>query len=224
MKITKGILAVPFAISIAVAAPALAAPPYDVIVGGNGSERDVEFTGVAEPIDFIGHGLIDVDMSCDKSTATGDVHAGPGNAGHVATIDNSIWEGCVGPLQLDMEVQHQGEWELWADDTSVTGPPPADTAVSGYIDNIEADVWATDEPDDCAFTVTGAADATFNEVTQELNVAEDGTVADNHELTINVDGGGSTCGGLLSDGDPASFFGDFDVTNADGAIDITDGA
>lgn len=210
--------------SLAFAAPAMAAPPYDVLVGGSSADADYPFTGTASPIDFTAHGVIDVDMSCDQSVATGDVHGGPGQSGaDIATIENTTWTDCVGPLGLEMTVVHGGSWLLNVTDTAVTGPPATDASVDGNISAVNAYVYATNDEGGCAFTVTGVADGHFDEVNQDLVVAEDGLGAGD-TLTISVAGGGSTCSGLISDGDPASFAGTFDVATSGGAIDITDGA
>lgn len=212
--------------SLAFAAPAMAAPPYDVLVGGSSADTDYSFTGTAAPIDFVAHGaFLDVEMDCLQSVATGFVHGGSGQSGaDVATIEDTTWTDCTGPLGLDMTVVHGGSWLLNVTDTAVTGPPAADASVDGNISAASAYIYATNDESGCAFSVTGAADGQFDEVNQDLVVAEDGTVSDANQLTISVAGGGSTCSGLISDGDPASFAGTFDVVTSGGAIDITDGA
>lgn len=224
MKLMKLGLATAALSSLAFAAPAMAAPPYGVIVGGDSSDTDHPFTGTAAPIDFIAHGAIDVEMDCAQSVATGNVHGGPGQSGaDIATIEDTTWSTCTGPLSLDMTVVHGGDWLLNVTDTAVTGPPAADAAVEGYISNVSAYVYATTDEGGCAFTVTGSADGYFDEVNQDLVIEEDGTVTDAHMLTISVAGGGSTCGGLVSNGNKASFFGTYNVA-APGPIDVTDGA
>lgn len=225
MKLMKLGVATAALSSLAFAAPAMAAPPYDVLVGGSSADTDYSFTGTASPIDFVAHGaFLDVEMDCQQSVATGLVHGGPGQSGaEVATIANSTWTDCTGPLGLDMTVEHVGQWALNVTDTTVTGPPAADTAVEGNISEVGAYVYATNDEAGCAFTVSGVADGHFDEVNQDLVVAEDG-LGTGDTLTISVAGGGSTCSGLISDGDPASFAGSFGVTTSGGAIDITDGA
>lgn len=224
MKLMKLGVATAALSSLAFAAPAMAAPPYDVLVGGSGADADYPFTGTAAPIDFIAHGSVfDVEMDCAQSVATGTVHGGPGQSGaNVATIANTTWTDCTGPLGLDMTVEHVGQWELNVTDTTVTGPPAADAAVEGNISNVGAYVYATNDEAGCAFTVSGVADGHFDEVNQDLVVAEDG-LGTGDTLTISVAGGGSTCSGLIADGDTASFGGTFGVATS-GAIDITDGA
>lgn len=211
--------------SLAFAAPAMAAPPYDVLVGGSSADADYPFTGTAAPIDFVAHGPFgDIEMFCDEAEATGNVHGGAGQSGaDIATIQSSTWTGCVGPLGLDMTVVSSGNWLLNVTDTSVTGPPAADAQVVGNISQVNAYVYATFDEGGCAFTVTGSADGHFDEVNQDLAVAEDGTVTTGNKLTISVAGGGSTCSGLVSNGSQASFGGTFDVATS-GAIDVTDGA
>jgi hypothetical protein len=225
MKLIKLGVATAALSSLAFAAPAMAAPPYDVLVGGSSADADYPFTGTAAPIDFVAHGLFgDIEMFCDQAEATGVVHGGAGQSGaDVATIQDSTWTGCVGPLGLDMTVVSSGDWLLNVTDTSVTGPPAGDAEVTGNISQVSAYVFATFDEGGCAFTVTGEADGHFDEVNQDLVVAEDGTVSNGNDLTISVAGGGSTCSGLIADGDQASFDGSFDVATS-GAIDITDGA
>ncbi|MER7606288.1 hypothetical protein [Nocardioides sp. NPDC127503] len=224
MKLMKLGVATAALSSLAFAAPAMAAPPYDVLVGGNSADADYPFTGTAAPIDFTAHGSVfDVEMDCAQSVATGTVHGGPGQSGaNVATIANTTWTDCTGPLGLDMTVEHIGQWQLNVTDTTVTGPPAADAAVEGNISSVGAYVHATNDEAGCAFTVSGVADGHFDEVNQDLVVAEDGLGAGD-TLTISVAGGGSTCSGLIADGDTASFGGTFGVATS-GAIDITDGA
>lgn len=220
-KFTKAALAVPAVTALAFAAPAFAAGPYTVSVGGDSSAGDVAFEGTATPIDFVAHSQItDVYMDCAQSVATGDIHTGTNMSGsvpeHPATITDSDWSNCLGPLTLDMTVEQVGDWHLEVDGSA------SGNVVEGRIVDVEAHVYATNDPTSCAFTVSGAVDGSFDKAAQELTVAEDGLNPNGHDLTITLDSSSSGCGGLISTGDAASFDGVYAIdTLGAGPVDIT---
>lgn len=215
----------------ALASAALAAPPYLVTVGASTSGDHVFFgtsvprTGGAHEIDFqVKRATTVTDMYCTDVNVEGNVHAGTSSDGHIATITpltrvntpetfaGMDWKGCKGPFNLDMAVEPDLDWEIWADGTSTTGNTDV---ISGVVTgpgggNLTATVYATglNRPL-CEFEVEGFATGNWNESTQTLTITETGFTG-NLEISA-LASLTSNCGGLVAVGDPANFEGAFEI-------------
>ncbi|WP_110206559.1 hypothetical protein [Nocardioides daejeonensis] len=175
-----------------------------------------------------------INMGCKQVHAEGNVHGGPvdldGDA--IATIQavsrantpegfsHSEWKGCKGPVNLDMTVVPLNDWEIH-------GYPPVSSGndvIPGYISGpagapLRANVYATTGSSGCSFEVEGYANGSFDEGNQTLSVNETGYTGN---LKVVVAGGGSTCLGLVGDGNAANFEGDF-VVGDDNAANTKSG-
>ncbi|CAM3411438.1 hypothetical protein NODU109028_15745 [Nocardioides dubius] len=226
----------------ALATAAVAAPPYLVTVGASTSGDHVFFgtsvprTGGAHEIDFqVRRGTTVTNMYCTDVNVEGNVHAGTSSTGHVATITpvtrvntpetfaGMDWKGCKGPFNLDMVVEPDLDWEIWADGTSTTGTTDVITGVvtGPGGGNLTANVYATgaNRPF-CEFEVQGFATGTWNESTQTLTITETGFTGN---LAISaLASATSNCGGLVAVNDPANFEGAFEI-GPDDADNTKDG-
>lgn len=154
-----------------------------------------------------------VPMGCTSADATSmTAHTGTVTdpPGAIATIHNTSWTSCTGPLGLPMQVQHVGDWEL-----HVTHPADVTAGntdvIRGEITGVEAIVSEISNPANCTFTVKGKATGTWNEATSTLSVNETGFTGN-----LKVDKLHSTgCYGLIKPGHPANFVGDFVLDNGD---------
>ena len=206
MKIAMKLLAAAGAAALViVASPAMAAAPYTVTAGSQ-TTGTAAIDGATSQIIF--HTDF-VEMGCDSGSATGDANLGTNATGlKVANIDDTGWNGCVGPLGIPMTVDQVGIWDLNVQGDNVGG------VITGTISNVNARI-ASATPGQCEFTVTGQVGGSFNENTQQLAV--DATSPLNDLLVSEVVG----CFGQVLDGDAAYYAATYDMTNSsDGGLAI----
>src|SRR5699024_1831899 len=114
-----------------------------------------------------------VQMVCNGSTSDTATVVHTGSVGDppdpIATIHNTDWTGCDGPLGLPMDVEHVGDWELHVTDSSTVTSGDSDV-IEGEVSNVEAIVSQSSDPSACKFTVEGHASGTFDEATQTLHI------------------------------------------------------
>ncbi|MBC7595781.1 MAG: hypothetical protein H7288_17900 [Kineosporiaceae bacterium] len=206
MKIAMKLLAAAGAAALViVASPAMAAAPYTVTAGSQ-TTGTVAFDGATDAIQF--HTDF-VDMGCDSGSATGDANLGTNATGlAVANIDDTAWNGCLGPLSIPMNVDQIGIWDLNVKGDNVGG------VIAGTITGVNARI-ASATAGQCEFTVTGQVGGSFNENTQQLAV--DDASPDNNLVVSEVVG----CFGQVLAGDAAFFAATYDMTNSsDGGLAI----
>ncbi|MET0822094.1 MAG: hypothetical protein ABWY58_14110 [Aeromicrobium sp.] len=126
----------------------------------------------------------------------------------IANLGKVNFVTCNGPGGR-LTVTTTTNWKLHR--TGGTPTAAATDSIPGHIDGVSA--HATNAV--CTFDVTGKADGTFNESPQQLVVNETAAAAGN--LTVS---GISGCGGQLLSGGKAKFSGTFNVTSADGVINV----
>lgn len=195
--------------AVATAGPALATGnAYTVAVGGSTAAGTHAITATTTgPLSFA---VPTLTMGCSSA----NVPASPASSvtsgtavTDIAAINRINFSGCTGPGGA-LTVTSAGTWRLHG-----TGPATAAATdvVSGHVENITATVGNAV----CRFTVTGKADGTFNEATQQLVVNETGFSGD---LKVsNVTG----CLGQVVSGQNANFGGTFNVASVDGAINLS---
>ena len=206
MKIAMKLLAAAGAAALViVASPAMAAAPYTVSAGSQ-TTGTAAIDGATDDIIFYTEF---VEMGCDSGSATDDANLGTNSTGlGVANIDDTAWNGCLGPLNIPMTVDQVGIWNLNVQGDNVGG------VIAGTISNVEARI-ASATPGQCEFTVTGQVGGSFNENTQQLTV--DDTSPDTDLVVRDVRG----CFGLVLADDPAFFAATYDMTNSpDGGLAI----
>lgn len=205
---------------------AFAHPPYQVSANGSTATADHIFFGTSSDAGIafsVNHNGTITNMGCDDVNVEGKVHAGT-SLGKIATImpvtrvntpetfNGLDWKNCRGPVGLAMTVVPNLNWEIWASGAA-TG---ANTdVIAGQVTGagggpLTARVYATGAPASCDFTVTGAADGSFNEGTQTLTVNETGYTGNLYISSI-AGGGTANCFGLVGVNDPANFVGDFEI-------------
>jgi hypothetical protein len=203
---------------VALAGPAMAAPPYTVAIGGSTATQNAAYTAASQGngIEFVAHnGANDVEMACTSVTAAGVIHGGTSTSGDIADIASTTWSGCTGPLGLSLAVDQlpvgsgSTPWDIVATGAASSG---TSDVVTGYVDGVGVRVTSTNPFIPCTFTVTGSADASFDEAGQDLDVNET-----SGNLGIS---GVSGCLGLIANGNTADFVGGFDVTVPAGAVNI----
>ena len=200
--------------AVAVAAVALTAPAalaqtdatYTVTAGSaTTADNPVGWTATSGEVSFE-----DTDaglpMTCDSSTAKGDVTVGTGISSPVGHINSISWTGCQG-LGIDLTVTASGlPWNVDGTDATAGGVTP------GEIEPIQAHVVDTGTNGTvCSFDVEGSASGSYTNGSQTLSVAETG------DTLIIRNPAGTLCGPLLLDGDHASYEADYVVVadNAD---------
>ncbi|MBC7595779.1 MAG: hypothetical protein H7288_17890 [Kineosporiaceae bacterium] len=206
MKTIRKLVATASAVALViVASPAMAAAPYTVTAGSQ-TAGTVPIYGTTDAIyfytDFIG-------FSCDSGSFTGTANLGTNPTGlGVATIDDTEWNDCLGPLSMPLAFDQIGSWDLNAvGDTvgGVTGTTITDIAMR------VASVTAGQ----CEYTVTGQVGGSFNENTQQLTI--DDLSPDNNLVISDVLG----CFGQVLAGDAAYLAMTYDITNnSDGELAI----
>lgn len=173
------------------AGPASAAPATWTVTPGGA------FTGAAgETILTTESGI---ELFCVSSTAAGTAASGTGLSNPLATIPDGPgvqFNDCQGPFGLTFTVDHVGTWYL--NGASYDGS----NVTTGTLDNITANISGPA----CEATVTGSVNATFTNSTDVLSVAPDLT------LTISFVDPNNDCLGLITQGETASFDGDYVIT------------
>jgi len=206
------------------AGPALASGNAYTVSSGTFTSGDHDFTasnttGITFNVKHLANGNI-VSMPCDGVTipdtgGSAQVHDGTGIV-DIATFDSSAWAGChFGNLPLT--VTQSGTWAIHGTGAATSG---TNDVIDGHVDGVHASVAASPAIL-CNFTVDGTTDAdpgkangSFDESSQVLSVNETGYTG--NLVVHNVHG----CSGAISDGDPAEFIGDFDVTADNGPINL----
>lgn len=194
---------------VVAAAPAMATgSSYTVAVGGSSAAGTHNIT--AASTGSLSFAVPTLSMGCTSaavpSSPASTVASGTGVV-DIASINKINFSGCTGPGGA-LTVTTSGSWKLHG--TSAASTAPSDV-VSGHVENITA-VVANPV---CRFTVTGSANGSFDESTQQLNVNETGFTG--NLKVSNVTG----CLGQVQNGQSANFSGNFQVTSPDGAINVS---
>jgi hypothetical protein len=204
------------------AAQASANPPYFITSGTTSSGTtgySASTVDLAPSPDILFYTDF-VDMSCDAGQANGTINLGSDADGlAIGTVETttSDWDGCIGPLGLDMVVHPTASWDL-----NVEGP--AGGVTDGSISNVSATVVAinpttgSEDPTLCSFDVVGEAVGHFDESDQTLHVEHTPANAATDQLQITSFQG---CAGQVEVGDDAYFEAVYDVDAALGALDIS---
>lgn len=140
-----------------------------------------------------------IELFCVSSTAAGTAASGTGLSNPLATIPDGPgveFNDCQGPFGLTFTVDHIGTWHL--NGASYDGSD----VTTGTLDDITANISGPA----CEATVTGSVNATFTNSTDVLSVAPDLT------LTISFVDPNNDCLGLITQGETASFDGDYTIT------------
>lgn len=205
------------------AGPALAAPPYTVVVGSSTSgDHAITAAATVQSDGFAVHfqaldpsaGLIDMD--CTSSTASGVVHAGSG-VNPVADITAVTFGGCQipgGAATVTATNPDTTSSLPWPVNGTGSATSAATDDIAGRIDDVAAHVALTASPSICSFDVSGFATGDFDESSQTLNVSDLGF----SDLTLSNVG---PCLGQLHDGDPATFEASYPLTSPDGLINAS---
>ncbi|GAB3070717.1 hypothetical protein [Nocardioides zeae] len=199
---------------VTVSSPAFAAgPPYTVSVGGSSAAGTHAISATSTgTVTFNARntsGTI-INMNCSSVTGSGTVTSGTG-VNPVATIATTTWTGCTIPGGA-ATVTHNGTWNITGTGTNAT---TGNETIAGYVGGANASVRTTSNPNICRFTVTGQANGSFNEATQQLNISQTGYSSN---LTLsNVVG----CLGQLQNGNPANMVANLNVASPDGAINLS---
>lgn len=134
-----------------------------------------------------------VELFCESSTADGTAQSGENPIGLLPT-PGIVFNNCQGPFGFTFEVNHVGTWELHGDTyDAATG------VTTGRITAIEAEIVGPD----CLATVTGFVNVTYTNGSGQLLVIPDPT------LTISEIDPATTCGGLMTVGETATFDGTY---------------
>ena len=199
---------------VALSGPAFAAgPPYTVAVGGSTSGTQAVTATSTGTVQFSAKnnaGTI-VNMNCTSVTGSGVVQKGT-SVNPVATITSTTWTGCRIPGGAATVTQN-GTWNITGTGSNATA---GTETIAGYVGNADASVALTASPAICSFTVTGQADGTFNEATQQLVISETGYSGD---LTLS---GVGPCLSQLQSGNPANMLTTLNIsTGGAGSIDLS---
>lgn len=199
---------------ITVSSPAFAAgPPYTVSVGGSSAAGSHAITAASTgTVQFSARnaGGTVINMNCTSVRGAGTVTSGTG-VNPVAAITSTTWTGCSIPGGA-ATVTHNGTWNITGTGTNAT---TGNESIAGYVGGANASVQTTANPNICRFTVTGQANGSFNEATQQLSISQTGYTSN---LTLsNVVG----CLGQLQNGNPANMVANLAVTSPDGAINLS---
>ncbi|WP_370618366.1 hypothetical protein [Mumia sp. Pv 4-285] len=203
---TAAIAASAIALVGGAAGTAHANAPWDVKVGGGYGSGAATFASTGA----LSFTVPLLPMSCTSSNGSGAVTTGAAVNNPVAAITSIGFTGCTGPGGLPMGVtKGAGNWNL-----NLANDPNGPTVWTGTITGINARVTDQVGGTTCDFQVTGSVAASFSETTQVLSINN------STGLTVTLLNG-TTCLGLVANGDPATFDGDYLVTTAGGAVNIT---
>ncbi|MEX0428451.1 hypothetical protein AB3X52_12540 [Nocardioides sp. DS6] len=187
---------------VAFAAPAMASPPYAVTANGV-SSGDVTFSAHSDAITFTVHNSGgDRVMTCSDVTVGGVIHTGTG-VNPVASITSSTWQGCAySGLPVNVTPNHSPSWDLYGTSAATSGNTDD---IDGQVRNVNANVSILSGA--CTFDVTGAANGTFHEASQtiDMNETAGNLVLGNRSSAIG-------CLNQVNNGDTADFVGTFTVT------------
>lgn len=140
-----------------------------------------------------------VQLFCVSASVDGTAKSGSGLTNPLADIPATPgiqFNDCQGPLGLTFDVQHVNTWYLNGDSYDGAG------VTTGRITNITADITGPG----CTAQVTGYVDGTYTNSTDRLRVLP------NYTLLISYVDPNANCLGLISQGEHASFDGEFQVT------------
>ncbi len=199
---------------VTVSSPAFAAgPPYTVSVGGSSAAGTHAISAASTGTVLFSarnNAGTQINMNCTSVSGSGTVTSGTG-VNPVASIGSTTWTGCTIPGGA-ATITQAGTWNLTGTGTNAT---TGNESIAGYVGNVSAGVRTTANPNVCRFNVTGKANGSFNEATQQLNVSETGYTGN---LVLS---GVTNCLGQLQNGNPANFVANLNVTSADGAINLS---
>lgn len=196
---------------LALASPALAAPPYQVDVGSNTSGNFLLTGGSnVDPVSFVINGI---PFTCTTSAVSGAAHAGPSSTGFdLVTISGSTWSSCTG-LGMHMSVAPVAAAGSWKFNATGAATSTGSDNVAGNVSNVAVRFSAPFGA--CQFSVSGTAGSTFKEGSSQLEFPT-GVVSDSLVVSSVVTG----CLGLVAPGSSVDLIGKYNVTTAAGSINI----
>lgn len=217
MKIKHALVGAAVVGMTALAGPALASGnAYTVAVGGSTANTSYALSAASTgTLQFVAERnapfTTNLNMNCSSGNLTGTgstVNGGTSGGGAPTAIANLPafnFLGCTGPGGA-LTVTTNTPMVLHGTSAATTA---ATDVVQGHIEGLNVTVSNAV----CNFTVTGSADGSFNEATQQLTVNETG----DGSLTYTLNSG---CLGQLPGSGEARFTGTFNVTTAGGAINL----
>jgi hypothetical protein len=146
-------------------------------------------------------------LQCSAGTASGDLSLGKKvAASKAATITKTTWTDCAGPGGLTLVPVQKGTWKLNASGKTSSG------VTKVFVSNVTANVHAKGSPNLCKFTVTGSADGTFTNSSNNLTLKPG-----SHKLkTSKVTG----CLGQINNGDTVTFKATYKLAATDGTVSV----
>lgn len=209
MKIKHALVSSAAVALVAVAGPAMATGnAYTVAVGGSSAAGTHAITATTSGA--LSFAVPTLTMGCTSgavpASPASTVASGTGIT-DIAAINKINFTGCTGPGGA-LAVTTVGSWKLHGTSAGTSG---SSDVISGHVENITATVSNAV----CKFTVTGSATGSFDEATQALTVNETGFTGN---LKVSAVTG---CLGKITSGQNANFNGVFNVTSADGAINVS---
>ncbi len=144
------------------------------------------------------------------SSTTSTWHGGTSKL-DLLTIPSSTWAGCTG-VGGAHTVTQTTPMRFHSTGTATAG---ATDLITGHVDGVSINIFLSASPAVCAYTVTGSASATFNEMTQRLTFVQTPSMPG---LTVaNATG----CLGQIQSGNPAPLTGSFSMVFADDKINVS---
>ncbi|MBD8608626.1 hypothetical protein IFT73_17365 [Aeromicrobium sp. CFBP 8757] len=210
MRLQKTLAAVALGTaSFAAAGPALASgSAYTVAVGGSSATAAHPFT--AATTGAVAWSTPTLSFGCSGASVPASppstVSSGAGVT-DVLTVNEVSFTGCTVPLGA-LSVSAPTPWRFHG--SSPSAPGSADV-VAGHVEGFSA-TWSNAA---CRFTVTGTADASFDETTQRLVIDESGLTGD---LVVS---GVVGCLSQFQNGQPFDVKAYFAVSSPDGVIDLS---
>jgi hypothetical protein len=197
----RTVLAATAAAGLVVAGPAFAAPPYIVAVNNDTSGADHAYTATSSgPVTFA---MGTLTMTCSGIQLAGDVHTGTSVGNPIASITSSTWTGCVTntspPLPVTTNPDHAPAWGV---DAFGTATSLTTNDITGDLGGLVVGASAGT----CTFTMSGSADAVYQESQQTLLVNE-------QSGNLVVSGASFGCFGQVTNGDTVSVTETFTVSS-----------
>ncbi|RJQ67571.1 hypothetical protein D5S17_33625 [Pseudonocardiaceae bacterium YIM PH 21723] len=145
-------------------------------------------------------------LSCKTSTVTAHAKNGSGQAGDgIATVSQSTWQQCSGPLGITFEVTHVGSWLLNA--KAYDGKD----IVEGTLSEVKASIKGPN----CNADGSGSAAGEISNVKRTLTVKPELNAKYGVKAVVT---GVKGCFGLMKDGDEVEFRGVYTTSLTEGAI------
>lgn len=186
---------------------------YTVAVGGNSTAGTAAVTASATAPEFYAEkpdGTF-LKLNCSSSTVPSGsgsvINKGTGIT-NVANLQGVTFNSCTGPGG-SLTVTTSGTWNLHGTSTATSA---ATDTIQGHVENVTANASNAV----CSFKVTGGADGSFNEGTQQLSVNEQANGVGEALTVTNVTG----CLGQIKNNGKAKFIGTYSVTATGGAVNL----